>query len=118
MPLSEYEQRVLEEMEQQLRGESPKLASSFEQAPVQHATRTVNWTLAVIGTLVGFIVLVVAMMQSLPWLGIIGFAIAFAAIAFAVRGDSSPSDRSQPEPPNSPTFDRLAERWDRRQDQD
>lgn len=118
MPLSEYEQRVLEEMEQQLRGENPKLASSFEQAPVQHAPRSINWTLAVIGTLVGFIVLVVAMMQSLPWLGIIGFAIAFAAIAFSARGDAGSQKPTKPEQPNSPTFDRLAERWDRRQDQD
>lgn len=118
MPLSEYEQRVLEEMELQLRGESPKLASSFEQAPVQRASRSVNWTLAVIGTLVGFIVIVVAMMQSLPWLGIIGFAIAFAAIAFSARGGSGATDSIDPVKPSSPTIDRLAERWDRRQDQD
>src|SRR5699024_8713571 len=45
MPLSEYEQRVLEEMEQQLRSDDPKLADTISGAAVRRPRNVILGTL-------------------------------------------------------------------------
>jgi hypothetical protein len=54
MPLSEHEQRILEEIEKRLAEEDPRLVESVTKATVtSHALRRVRWGVA--GFVVGFI---------------------------------------------------------------
>ena len=56
MPLSEHEQRILEEIEKRLAEEDPRLVESVSRATVTaHALRRVRW--GVVGFAVGFIML-------------------------------------------------------------
>lgn len=123
MPLSEYEQRVLEQMEQQLRSDDPKLAQSFSRRG-SRTSRVVVGALLVVGGL-GALVGGVAFSQI--WLGLVGFAAMFAGVLYAT---SSPAATKSAEPATSgaggkPTkrasgksgssfMQRLDERWDRR----
>lgn len=82
MPLSEYEQRVLEQMERQLHEDDPKLASSLEHLP---RSRSVGRVLVgVFGVIAGLVLLIVGVSSSMTWIGIVGFILMFAAVTFAV----------------------------------
>lgn len=74
MPLSEYEQRVLEQLERDL-GTDPKLSHALTRAPRSRGRLT--W--AVLGVLVGLGVVVVGVMIPLPIVGIAGFALMITA---------------------------------------
>jgi DUF3040 family protein len=72
MPLSEHEQRILEEMEKRLAEEDPRLAQSISKATVTtHALGRIRWGLA--GFLVGFIMSLLFVI-SVP-LAIVGFVV-------------------------------------------
>lgn len=81
MPLSEYEQRVLAQMEQQLSSDDPKLAQTFSAGP-RRATNVVLGTVVIV---LGLAVLVFGLAQSLSWLGIIGFVVMFGGVMLALR---------------------------------
>ena len=57
MPLSEHEQRLLDEIEQALYAEDPKFASSVRSARPRNRARTML-ALSVVGVLVGLAVVV------------------------------------------------------------
>lgn len=130
MPLSEYEQRVLEQMEQQLSSDDPKLAGSFTSRSARPGLR---YTLAGAAVIVGAVLLVVGVGASLPIVGILGFVVMFAGVAYAlakpapktgpigaVASDGSVSARKKSKRRGSQKRDfmsRLEERWDRRRDQ-
>ena len=80
MPLSEYEQRVLEQMERQLTSDDPRLANTLTQRGHRPFGR---YVIAGVGASVGLLLLVLGAANSLPWLGVIGFVVMFAAVAFA-----------------------------------
>lgn len=80
MPLSEYEQRVLEQMERQLTSDDPRLVNTF-QGRRDGAVR--RWLLAGAGTVVGLGLLVAGAAASLPWLGVIGFVVMLVAVLLA-----------------------------------
>ena len=127
MPLSEYEQRVLEQMERQLTSDDPRLANTLTQRGHRPFGR---YVIAGVGASVGLLLLVLGAANSLPWLGVIGFVVMFAAVAFAVAAPHrSSGHRSGPRgvvqsdgqvKPASPTrqkssfMSRLEERWERR----
>lgn len=72
MPLSEHEQRVLEQMEQALSAEDPRFASQMlgkSRAGVQHRRTALGVVVAIIG--LGLVVLGVTAQQI--WLGGLGF---------------------------------------------
>ncbi len=122
MPLSEYEQRVLEQMEQQLTSDDPKLASTLTSKAPRALSRRV---LAGVGVVVGLILLIVGSASSIPWLGVVGFLVMFAAVTFAFavprRAGSQEAATSRNKPPARPSrkgfMARLEDRWDRRRDQ-
>ncbi|MGH8998933.1 MAG: DUF3040 domain-containing protein [Acidimicrobiia bacterium] len=69
MPLSEDEQRILQEIEAQFYATDPQLAQQVSETTVyRHAARSIKW--GVLGFLVGFAVLLFFFAESLP----IGFA--------------------------------------------
>ncbi|MFV0254408.1 MAG: DUF3040 domain-containing protein [Beutenbergiaceae bacterium] len=122
MPLSEYEQRVLEQMEQQLRSDDPKLAKTISGAP----RRPMQIVLGGVVVLAGIGLLFAGLLVSQIWLGLLGFVAMFAGVLVALRrggstsggpargrnrNGSSPKD---PRPQSSGLMDRLEERWDRR----
>jgi Protein of unknown function (DUF3040) len=70
MPLSEYEQRVLEQLERDL-GADPKLGHAMAKASRPRG----RWTWAVLGILVGLGVVLAGAMIQVPIVGIVGFAV-------------------------------------------
>ena len=128
MPLSEYEQRVLEQMERQLTSDDPRLANTLQSRGRRGIGR---WFLVGIGFVAGLLLLVAGAAMSNLLLGVVGFLLMFGAVAFAfagpqapsgptgiVQGDGSVSARAKRGPRPAPAkrgfMSRLEERWDRR----
>lgn len=121
MPLSEHEQRMLEEMERNLyKNEADVVSTSgFRRAP--------NYTAIAVGVLmglVGIVTMVVGVSLDITLVGILGFGILFAGVMVAVAVPGSPADGSSApssaprvtSPAGSSSFmDRLNERWERRE---
>jgi hypothetical protein len=128
MPLSEYEQRVLEQMEQQLSSDDPKLASAMHGKAPSPITR---WLLVGAGVLSGLGLLVVGAATGRAWLGIIGFVLMFGAVLWGFSSPRSSGPRGVVAPDGSigkrPSasrpargggfFSRFEERWEKRRDQ-
>jgi len=84
MPLSEDEQRILEEIEAQFYANDPQLAQHVSETTIyRHAARNIKW--AALGFVVGFIVLVLSFAASLVG-GFAGF-LAMMACAFVIVGN-------------------------------
>ncbi len=101
MPLSEHEQRLLNQIEQALYAEDPKFASAVRSARTRRWTR--RWiVLAVAGVIAGLGVILIGLAAKLVFLGVIGFVLIVASCAYAatmLRGrrvapDSAGSARS------------------------
>lgn len=125
MPLSEHEQRMLEQLEQALAAEDPKFASSMEGSRRGGPTR-LRWIVGVVGVLLG-LGLVLVGINTTMWVGAAGFAVMVAAAAFAltpprrgklavVRGDGTtgPASSGRKQKSGSGFMDKLDDRWDRR----
>ena len=80
MPLSEHEQRLLDEIEQALYAEDPKFASSVRSARPRNRARTLL-ALSVIGVLVGLAVVLVGLTANLILLGVLGFVLIVSSLA-------------------------------------
>ena len=134
MPLSEYEQRVLEQMERELTSDDPRLATSMKTTSQRSSVR---YIIAGVGLIVGLLGLVIGAAQSLPVVGVIGFVVMFAAVAYAfaqpakpsgpvgvVSSDGSVSAAGAGRKPRrggkagkAPFMQRMEERWDKRRDE-
>jgi len=118
MPLSEYEQRVLEQMERQLRSDDPKLASALHGRP---ASPVRTWVLASIGGLAGLGLLVGGVASGLTFLGVLGFIVLFGSVLLAVTPRRrEPADRGpaapRPAARKEGLLSRFEQRWERRRD--
>jgi len=123
MPLSEYEQRVLEQMEQQLRSDDPKLAKAIADGAPR---RPLHVALGGAAVLAGVGLLFAGLSWAQIWLGLLGFVVMFGGVLLALRrprvtgthaAGAAPQE-GRPQPPRSgPSFmHRLEERWDKRRD--
>ena len=141
MPLSEYEQRVLEQMERELTSDDPRLATTLTSSTSRSG---MHYVVAGIGLVAGLLTLVLGAANSVPWVGVIGFVIMFASVTYALTppkrrsvgplgtvtssggikpaksrsskrssAATSPSANRQPKSHGS-FMARLEERWDRR----
>lgn len=140
MPLSEHEQRLLEQMEKALYAEDPKFATSLRSTSTQRGSRG-RAGLGVLLVLVGLGVVVAGVATSMVALGVAGFTamLVGAAIAYAALrarpvpddAESSDSDASGATPSSSGRdagrkgrsrasggsfMGRMEERWRRRQE--
>jgi hypothetical protein len=81
VPLSEDEERILQEIEQQLHASDPQLAREVSSTTLyRHAGRNLKW--ATLGFVAG-LVFMVATFTTSTWLGVVGFlAMLGSAIAF------------------------------------
>lgn len=127
MPLSEHEQKMLDEMERQLFADDPRLARAFapKTTPRRSGRRIVIGLGAVV---VGLGVLVLAVSLPAVWLGVIAFLGMLAGAVFAIttpggssRGKDSNGDGGGGSGPSAPGSDdggtlmsRLEARWDKR----
>lgn len=125
MPLSEHEQRLLEQLEQQLRADDPKFASSL----ASNRGKTVSTRHIVVGTLVaiaGILILLVGVSQQFIPIGVLGFLVMGAGVYWAtargsrkVRGDGqTPGNGHNGSGQRNSFMSNLEDRWDqRRRDQ-
>jgi hypothetical protein len=128
VPLSEHEQRQLEQIEQALYADHPRLARMMRtKDPRVHYRRRV--VQASVGFLVGIGLLVAGLVTKHAYLDIAGFVIMLASSMWAIasyrrmtgilvdrRGGR---DRKAPRPAASGgMMERMEERWRRRQERD
>ena len=129
MPLSEHEQRLLEQMEKALYAEDPKFATSLRSTPGARAARG-RASLGVLGILGGLALLVGGVATNLAALGVVGFLAmlvgsvvvytAFTTKVVIADGETAESTSApQASKPSSPGFmDKMEDRWRRRSDGD
>lgn len=92
MPLSEREQRMLKQLEEQLQSEDPSFASSMQDSP----SGTLNVRNIVLGSLVavlGIVVLLLSIYNQWIIVGVIGFLIMGAGVYYATTGGASGNSR-------------------------
>jgi hypothetical protein len=128
VPLSDNEQRLLEQMERALYAEDPKFASTMRGA-ARRGGSLPRVAIGVAGVMVGLVVLVVGVASGNVFVGVGGFLAMLAGTAFALSsrrrsgptgvvtkgGTVRPAAGSRQA---KPTFmQRMEQRWDRRRDQ-
>jgi predicted lipid-binding transport protein (Tim44 family) len=128
VPLSDNEQRLLEQMERALYAEDPKFASTM-RGGVRRPGVMRRLLLGGAGIVVGLIVLVLGVVQKQVLLGVLGFVCMLAGTAYAVSsqrrgplGVVGASGTVRPAAgarrrPRASFMQRLEERWDRRNDE-
>ncbi len=133
MPLSEHEQRLLEQMERALYAEDPKLASTLRGSDLR-AHRRRRIVLGALGLIAGLGMLLAGV--SVGWgLGLAGFLVMLASAWWIVSGwragastaasegtpetgAPSKSGRSPKRPKSAGVMDRFEDRWRRRREGD
>lgn len=131
MPLSEHEQRLLEQMEKALYAEDPKFATSLRSAGSVNAHRG-RAALGVLGFFAGMGLILAGVATAVIALGVVGFAVMLAGSvlvysAFTSKpkrspeegGDQQPAAPRAAKPANDGGFmDKMEDRWRRRQEGD
>ncbi|MBB1246491.1 MULTISPECIES: DUF3040 domain-containing protein [Streptomyces] len=130
MPLSEHEQRMLEQMERALYAEDPKFATALEGSELRAPSRKRVYQ-AVAGFLVGIALLMSGMVAQIIWVSVLGFLVMLGCTVLAVTGwrkgpktaQTDGSGRSggggsarRPKQRRS-MMDRIEQRWQRRRDE-
>ena len=127
MPLSEHEQRLLDEMERNLYQNDADFVAAVSKG--RGGTNYRALVLGILLSLVGLGVLVTGVIVAQPLVGVGGFAIMLAGVVVAMRpapgGAEEPGlptvgrtskPRSSSSRSGSSFMDRLNERWDNRGD--
>ncbi|MES4905166.1 MULTISPECIES: DUF3040 domain-containing protein [unclassified Streptomyces] len=130
MPLSEHEQRMLEQMERALYAEDPKFATALEGSGLRTYTRRRVYQ-AIAGFLVGVALLMVGVIiPQQIWISVVGFLVMLGCAGLAVTGwrkapkpgerpqagGGGPAGRRQSRQRRS-MMSRIEERWQRRRDE-
>jgi hypothetical protein len=129
VPLSEHEQRQLEQIEQALYADYPRFANAVRSSdPRVHYKRRVIE--AALGFLLGVGMLVAGVVTKLIWIGVAGFVVMLVCSMWALssyrhmtgvasgRGSSKPRERRSGRSAGTGMMERLEERWRRRQERD
>ncbi len=136
MPLSDYEQQMLRQMEQALYEEDPQFATQLRN----HGSTGLSIRRIVVGAIglvAGLALIMTGILQGWLWLGPVGFAVMVASVAHAlwprnranklavVNADGSLSAARPAKSPRAKaartqgTFlERMEQRWDRRRSGD
>lgn len=110
MPLSEHEQRMLEQMERALYAEDPKFATALEGSGLRTYTRRRVYQ-AVAGFLVGIALLMAGMVAQQIWISVVGFLVMLGCAVLAVTGWRKAPGRASSKPawvPRAPQVHRHA----------
>jgi predicted metalloprotease len=136
VPLSEHEQRMLEQMERALYAEDPKFATALEGSRLRTYTRRRVYQ-AVAGFLVGIALLMAGMVAQQIWVSVVGFLVMLGCAVLAVTGwrrTANPGEQQQQQQPGDAAapqggqqrrrtrqrrsmMNRIEERWQRRRDE-
>jgi Protein of unknown function (DUF3040) len=127
VPLSEHEQRQLEQIEQALYAEHPRFAKAVHASdPRVHYKRRVIE--AAIGFLIGVGLLLAGVVTKYIWIGVAGFVVMLACSMWALTsyrhmvgitsGRRSAGPRRGGRASGTGMMERLEERWRRRQERD
>ncbi|WP_431782240.1 DUF3040 domain-containing protein [Streptomyces chumphonensis] len=135
MPLSEHEQRMLEQMERALYAEDPKFATALEGSDLRAPSRRRVYQ-AVAGFVVGIALLMAGMVAQIVWLGVVGFLVMLGCAVLAVTGwRKAPAEGAQQDgesgegggrgagrgrrqrTPRRSVMNRIEDRWQRRRDE-
>jgi len=118
MPLSEQEQRLLEEMERSLYHNDADFVASVGVSRLRPNYRSI--AIGVLLAVAGIVTLIAGVALQMLWLGILGFVVMFGGVLMAITPGKSIRGRAGRRPaqgrPDKGLMDRLNERWDRRQD--
>ena len=127
MPLSEHEQRMLEQMERALYAEDPKFATALEGSGLRTYTRKRVYQ-AVAGFLVGIALLMAGMVAQQIWISVVGFLVMLGCAVLAVTGwrkapkpgeqqaSGGKGERRHPRQRRT-VMNRIEQRWQRRRDE-
>lgn len=117
MPLSEREQKLLEQLEQQLNAEDPHFATSMSEAGHSRFSTT-RLVAGAVTAAVGLGALLWGVSQQFIWLGILGFIIMAAGVYVATSRSSQSRGRSADSATttkkSSPFMANLEQRWEER----
>lgn len=125
MPLSEHEQRLLEQMERALYAEDPRFAATIRDTAQRAGTRR-SAGIGILIAAVGVAVMITGLLSATPWLGVLGFVAVLGGTYVAIRGVTAPdavaaeTDAAAPKSPRrkSNFLKGAEERFERRRDTD
>lgn len=134
MPLSEHEQRLLDQIERALYQEDPKFASTVRSTDLRtHMKRRLRRAAFVLG--LGFVVMMVGLVTNQVFVGVAGFAVMVGALLLALNswkrlgtaqpnlrsvGGDAPARERRPRDSSAGStgiVSRFEERWKRRWDE-
>jgi hypothetical protein len=135
VPLSEHEQRLLEQMERALYAEDPKFASSLRGKDPRSTFRR-SVLISSVGFIAGVVLLMTGLVQQTPLVSVIGFVVMLGSAFYAltsyrrvaggaqlgvVDGTGAPRPAAKatakPAKDRRSLMERLEERWNRRRDE-
>ena len=126
MPLSEHEQRLLEQMERALYAEDPKFATALRQPSGTRVSRK-RLILGVVVMLVGLGLLVTGVAVKLAIVGVLGFLAMLAGVVLAFTGSAetvttTTADTTHPATPTAKPqagfMGKMEDRWRNRREGD
>jgi hypothetical protein len=127
VPLSEHEQRLLEQMERALYAEDPKFASSLRSAGPRPGNRR-KAAIGVLTALVGFALLITGAATSIVVVGVLGFLAMLVGTFLVVSTMRSAPEAETPAAPGKPAkaakapkagfMDKVEERFRKRREGD
>lgn len=135
MPLSEHEQRLLEQMERALHAEDPKLASTLRHGS-SHSVNGRQVALGGLAFVLGLAGLIGGVVVSLVVLGVVGFLLMLGGVLmigaafrapktapdFAAGPTTSPNatktSGAKPKQSNGGFMDKMEDRWRKRREEE
>jgi hypothetical protein len=129
VPLSEHEQRLLEQMERALYAEDPKFASSLRSAGPRPGVRRAA-VLGVLAAIAGVAALVGGAATGIIAIGVVGFLLMLAGTFLVIRAlrapastatataTAAPATAQRAAEPKSGFMDKLDERFRKRREGD
>jgi hypothetical protein len=82
MPLSDHEQKVLQEIEKRLQEEDPRFADQYARHSLHsHLARRIRW--GVLGFVTGFVMLILFVVSV--WVALIGFCVMLVSALFVYQ---------------------------------
>lgn len=126
MPLSEHEQKLLEQMEQQLLADDPRFATTMRDQRRARTASPRRGALGITAIVAGLAAVVLSLYLQQVWIGVLGIVLMFGGLIVALTGGrgptAQPGGRSAPAgakggPAQGGFMQRLEQRWERRRDQ-
>ncbi|GHG41560.1 membrane protein [Sinomonas cellulolyticus] len=117
MPLSEHEQKMLEQLEKQLHEEDPKFADSMG-ADALRTFSTKHIVLGVLGVIVGILVLLTGVSIQNIFVGVLGFLVMGVSVYYGTLRRPGRRMRSRGAKSSGGFLRRLEAQWDERRRED